>query len=176
LRCQVKRGGILFRKFHFGTKHKEHSTHSSYTHHAAAHPHSPHRTAPAHRAEEHKEKLHGEVQVTGLPPIAAHHEKKEEKKADVSSDLIKTDIKHTDIKILGTYDFISDNIPITIQVYRQKGEFVPLYNVSISLISRHTEIILEKIRQELTQQVSLGMVDILATKDTRSSLKQYLLS
>lgn len=104
----------------------------------------------------------GEVNITGLSPIALDEKKKKEKnpKANI---LIP---KKEDVKILSTYNFISDNIPITIRVYRKKGEFVPIYDVSISTISKHTELILEKIREELTAQVSLGMVDILTTKDT----------
>ena len=70
------------------------------------------------------------------------------------------------INRVATYNFTSDNIPITINIYKKKGEFVPIYDVSISSISKYTEIILEKIREELTAQVSLGMVDILATRDT----------
>ncbi|HLC50077.1 MAG TPA: ATPase, T2SS/T4P/T4SS family [Candidatus Nanoarchaeia archaeon] len=78
-------------------------------------------------------------------------------------------IQHSEIKkedILTTYDFVSESIPITITIHKKKGEFIPLYNVSISSISKNTEIILEKIREELTTQVNLGMVDILSTKDT----------
>lgn len=70
------------------------------------------------------------------------------------------------IRLLATYNFISDNIPITIKIHKKSGEFVPVYEVSISSISKNTEIILEKIREELIAQVSLGMVDILTTKDT----------
>lgn len=74
--------------------------------------------------------------------------------------------KKEEINLLATYNFISDNIPITISVYKKKGEFVPIYDVSIASISKNTEIILEKIREELTTQVTLGMVDILITKET----------
>ncbi len=69
-------------------------------------------------------------------------------------------------QVLATYDFTSDNIPITITIYKKHGEFVPIYDVSISSISKTTELILERIRQELTSKVSLGMVDILNTKKT----------
>ena len=82
--------------------------------------------------------------------------------------------KKEDMKILGTYNFVSDGIPITIKVYKKKGEFVPIYDVSISIISKNTEIILEKIREELTSQVSLGMVDILSTKDTGIIEKKFM--
>ncbi len=102
-----------------------------------------------------------EMQLTGLAPFALKEEKKVEKKIEVP---VRT--KKEDIKIIATYNFVSDNIPITINVYKKKGEFVPIYEVSISTITKHTELILEKIRQELTTQVSLGMVDILATKET----------
>ncbi|MBI3034851.1 type II/IV secretion system ATPase subunit [Candidatus Woesearchaeota archaeon] len=103
-----------------------------------------------------------EIKVTGLPPIVPKEETKtkEEPKRGVLP------AKKEDVKILATYNFVSDNIPITINIYKKKGEFVPIYDVSISSISKTTEIILEKIREELTAQVSLGMVDILQTKDT----------
>jgi len=112
-----------------------------------------------------KENIKGEVQVTGLPPIALQEGKKKEEKA-VSPSLSLSVPKKEEIKLITTYNFISDDIPITIKVYKKKGEFVPIYDVSISSISKHTEIILEKIREELTAQVSLGMVYILTTKDT----------
>ena len=101
------------------------------------------------------------VKVTGLPPIAIQKGSKEEAQKTVSQPG-KKDI----ISIFATYDFVSDNIPVTIRIYKKKGEFVPIYDVSISSISKNTEIILEKIRGELTSQVSLGMVDILATKES----------
>ncbi len=107
-----------------------------------------------------KDKADEGVKVTGLPPLERKDAKKE------PGPEIKAPVPKKDIKILSTYNFVSDDIPITINVYKQKGEFVPIYEVSISSISKHTEFILEKIREELTAQVSLGMIDILATKDT----------
>ena len=97
------------------------------------------------------------VKVTGLEPIAVQEVKKKEEKALPEREYTK---------LLVTYNFVSDNIPITIKICTKKGEFVPIYDVSISSISKNTELILEKIREELTAQVSLGMVDILTTKDT----------
>jgi flagellar protein FlaI len=69
-------------------------------------------------------------------------------------------------RVLETYNFSSDDIPITITIYTRHGEFVPIYDVSISSISKTTELILERIRHELTSKVTLGMVDILNTKKT----------
>jgi len=102
------------------------------------------------------------VQITGLPALNLQTGKNTEEKPKTAF----APQKKEDIKILATYNFISDNIPITIKVYKAKGEFVPVYDVSLSSITKNTEIILEKIREELTAQVSLGMVDILSTKDT----------
>lgn len=76
-------------------------------------------------------------------------------------------------KIISTYKFKSGDIPITIEIVMKKDEFVPIYKVSISGISKNTEIVLEKIREELTSQVSLGMVDILKTKDTGIIEKKF---
>ncbi|MFH1649013.1 MAG: type II/IV secretion system ATPase subunit [Candidatus Woesearchaeota archaeon] len=64
------------------------------------------------------------------------------------------------IKELDTYEFYAQDIPITIHVVRRKGEFVPIYEVSISSVSRTTEFILEKIRQELIKKINLGIVDL----------------
>lgn len=61
---------------------------------------------------------------------------------------------------LDRYSYKSKDIPITITVLKRKGEFVPSYEVSISSVSRTTEFILEKIRQELIRKVNLGMVDL----------------
>ncbi|HLC62285.1 MAG TPA: ATPase, T2SS/T4P/T4SS family [Candidatus Nanoarchaeia archaeon] len=108
-------------------------------------------------------KIPPQVQVTGLPPIDLKESKIESKKLQEQTHVT---LKKEDVKPIATYNFISDQIPITITIYKKKGEFVPIYDVSISSISKNTEIILEKIREELTTQVNLGMVDILATKDT----------
>ena len=116
---------------------------------------------PAEQASPEKEPISG-VRVTGLPPISQLAGGKKKVKAEVRAPTPKESV----IKLLATYDFISDNIPITIKIYKKKGEFVPIYDVSISSISVHTELILEKIREELTTQVNLGIVDILATKES----------
>ncbi len=101
------------------------------------------------------------VEITGLGSVLKNKEIKPERpKAELLP------VSKEGIKLISTYDFVSDEIPITIKIYKKKGEFVPIYEVSISIISKNTEIILEKIREELTTQVSLGMVDILSTKDT----------
>ncbi len=64
-----------------------------------------------------------------------------------------------------SYSYNSGNLPINIKIARAKGEFVPIYEVSISTISKTTEIILERIRKDLIKQVNLGMVDITSQKE-----------
>jgi len=63
-------------------------------------------------------------------------------------------------KILGTYEYYSGKIPITVFIVKEHGEFVPIYKIQISAISKTTEMILEKVRQELIKRVSLGMSEI----------------
>ncbi|MBR9677207.1 type II/IV secretion system ATPase subunit [Candidatus Woesearchaeota archaeon] len=67
-------------------------------------------------------------------------------------------------EVILEYSYKSKNMPINIRIYKTEGEFIPIYEVSIATISRTTEIILEKIRQELIKQVRLGMVDLTDTK------------
>ena len=68
--------------------------------------------------------------------------------------------KDTDKGVVDSYEYESKDIPIAITVRKEKGEFVPTYELSIASISRTTEFILEKIRIELIKQVNLGIIDI----------------
>jgi len=85
-------------------------------------------------------------------------------------------IKKTNSKseeIIDSYKFQSKNIPIEITIKRTDKEFVPIYTVSISQLSKTTELILEKIRQQLIYQVSLGMVDITDTKKSEEIEEKF---
>jgi len=62
--------------------------------------------------------------------------------------------------ILSTYEYSSEGIPIKVLIERRKGEFVPIYDLQISVISPTTELILEGIRQELIRKVNLGIAEI----------------
>lgn len=73
--------------------------------------------------------------------------------------------KKTADKIIDTYSFSSGEIPITINITKKSSEFIPIYEVSIAALSKETEFVLEKIREELIEQVNLGMVDILNLKE-----------
>jgi flagellar protein FlaI len=64
------------------------------------------------------------------------------------------------MKVIETYDFLCDNIPITTKICKKRDEYVLCYEISISSIGSTTEMVLEKIREELVRKVNLGMVDI----------------
>lgn len=95
------------------------------------------------------------------------------KKARLSKTRIEKASKKGDSKVIDTYDYKAKNIPIRVTVIRRKGEFVPLYEVSISSISKTTEFMLERIRQELIKQVSLEMVDITDVKKAKLIESQF---
>jgi flagellar protein FlaI len=85
--------------------------------------------------------------------------------------LEKEEQQHTtedpsDGTILDVYDFKCNDIPITIHVKKIPKEFVPIYEVKISSISKTTEYILEKIRQEIIKKINLGLLDIIDLKKT----------
>lgn len=64
------------------------------------------------------------------------------------------------LKVIDTYEFSCNNMPITTKICDKKGEYVQCYEISISSIGATTEMVLEKIREELVRKVNLGMVDI----------------
>lgn len=82
--------------------------------------------------------------------------------------------KKEDVKLIATYNFVSDDIPIRVRILEKKDEFVQIYEASISNITKATEIILERIRNELTSKVSIGMIDIINIKDTEQIEKKYI--
>jgi flagellar protein FlaI len=67
---------------------------------------------------------------------------------------------------LVSYDIKSGGIPFTVNIYRKKGEFVPVYEIVLSSIGKTTLIILEKIREELINKVHFGILDIADAKKT----------
>ena len=58
------------------------------------------------------------------------------------------------------YSFYSGDIPVNITIETKKEEFVLIYNVNISQISANTELVLDKVRDELVDKVKLGIADI----------------
>jgi len=69
--------------------------------------------------------------------------------------------------VIDSYSYKSNEIIIDITISWKTGEYVPIYDVNIASISDTTEMVLEKIRQELIKKVNLGMVDITDTKKAK---------
>lgn len=81
--------------------------------------------------------------------------------------------KEEQAKSIESYSFTSGDIPIKINIVWRKSEFVPIYEVSIAAISKNTEFVLEKIREELIEQVNLGMIDITNIKEENIIEKRF---
>src|SRR3989344_307478 len=58
------------------------------------------------------------------------------------------------------YNFFSGNIPVNVTIESDKNDFVYIYKVSVSQISSNTELVLDKIRDELVDKVKLSVADI----------------
>ncbi|MEK6808497.1 MAG: ATPase, T2SS/T4P/T4SS family [Nanoarchaeota archaeon] len=88
--------------------------------------------------------------------------------------VIKTELKNEEV--IDGYDFISEDIPINVKIIKKKDEFLPLYIASISNITKATETVLEKIRNELTNKVTIGMIDIVNINDTQQIEEKYIIA
>ncbi|HLP79611.1 MAG TPA: type II/IV secretion system ATPase subunit [Acidobacteriota bacterium] len=64
------------------------------------------------------------------------------------------------IDMIDSYEVLCRDIPLQIKIFRQKGEYVPLYDVSVPSIGEHTLLILENIRQQLVKTVNLGNIEL----------------
>ncbi len=67
-----------------------------------------------------------------------------------------------------TYNFYSGNIPINVTIESKKDEFVLVYNLSVATVSQSTEVILDKIRDELVTKIRLSIGEI--TDEKKSEL------
>lgn len=81
-----------------------------------------------------------------------------------STKKVMLDNKSSDI--LDSYKYMAGQIPIQITIKKDTNEFVPIYDLKISSISSLTNLVLEKIRQELIKKVSLGIADLSDMKKT----------
>lgn len=116
------------------------------------------KTQPSHLAQEPQKK---EMALSSL--------KDTDEKKDMSTRQSEHNVRNDTtqiLKVIDQYVFDSKTVPITIKIYKTKNSFVPIYEVFISSISESTEFVLEKIREELIKQVSLGIVDITTAKQT----------
>ena len=75
--------------------------------------------------------------------------------------------KESDEKLIDSYQFISNKIPIKINIKKKSSDYVPHYEVVLLTISETTQLILEKIREELIRRVDLGIVDITDVKKAK---------
>lgn len=62
--------------------------------------------------------------------------------------------------VVEAYKLSSGNIPVQVSIESDRNEFVLIYKITISQISANTEIILEKIRNELVDKVKLDIGDV----------------
>lgn len=62
--------------------------------------------------------------------------------------------------VVEAYKFNSGNIPVNVSIESDRNEFVLMYKITISQISANTEILLEKIRNELVDKVKLDIGDV----------------
>ena len=71
-----------------------------------------------------------------------------------------SELKRKEDRIFEVYEFKAGEIPIKVTIEKKQSEFTPLYILEVSAISKTTEFILEKIRQELIRKVDLGIMDL----------------
>ncbi|MBW2966931.1 type II/IV secretion system ATPase subunit [Candidatus Woesearchaeota archaeon] len=63
-------------------------------------------------------------------------------------------------QVIDEYTFKSAEIPVRVTVKRMREEYVPIYDLNISVISKATQLILERIREEIIKAVNLGMIEL----------------
>jgi len=81
--------------------------------------------------------------------------------------------KSSENKALDSYEIEITNLVTKIDIFWEKGKFVPSYRLSISNISPTTKILLEKIRKEFISQVALGIHEFSGEADINMIKKKF---
>ncbi|MBI2664232.1 CpaF family protein [Candidatus Woesearchaeota archaeon] len=77
-------------------------------------------------------------------------------------------------KVLETYKLKLGEVLIDVSIYTEEDEPVPIYNVSILNISKTTQRILEKLREEFISRVNLGALQETESADIIERFKQEI--
>ncbi len=72
-----------------------------------------------------------------------------------------------------TYTYYSGKIPITISIEENKEEFVLVYNLTVAEISKNTEILLDKIRDEVISKAGIRITDVTDLKKSEYLEKRF---
>jgi flagellar protein FlaI len=75
--------------------------------------------------------------------------------------------------VVDEYDYQAKEITINVRIGRTDDDYVPIYEVSLASISETTELVLERIRQELVKSVNLGLAEITDTKESGYVEEQF---
>jgi flagellar protein FlaI len=78
------------------------------------------------------------------------------------------------MKVIDDYEFSSENIPVSVKIISKEGEFVPIYEITISNISKTTEMVLDKIKDELLEKVHLQNFDFTDLKEEQIIEKTFI--
>jgi flagellar protein FlaI len=77
------------------------------------------------------------------------------------------------MNVIDTYQFSSEDIPVVVRIIKKEGEFVPVYEINVSIISKTTEMVLDKIKEELLEKVHLNNFDFSDLKEEQVIEKTF---
>tara|TARA_Y100000310_G_scaffold338133_2_gene426954 strand:- start:4849 stop:6297 length:1449 start_codon:yes stop_codon:yes gene_type:complete len=78
------------------------------------------------------------------------------------------------VKTLGSYKLKLEGMIIDVTIYSEENEPVPIYNISILNISKTTQRILDKLRDEFISRVNIGAISAEQTGDIKDKFKQEI--
>jgi len=79
-----------------------------------------------------------------------------------------------EVKILGSYKLKLEGVIVDVSIYTEENESVPIYNISILNISRTTQKILDKLREEFISSIGTGAIETVDTSKIKDQFKQEI--
>jgi archaeal flagellar protein FlaI len=82
--------------------------------------------------------------------------------------------KEKEVNILSSYKLQLEGTIIDVSIYSEEGESVPIYNISILNISKTTQKILDKLREEFISRVNTGSLQNIESVEIKDRFKQEI--
>lgn len=67
--------------------------------------------------------------------------------------------------VLDSYNYVANDVKVSVTIERLESDFVPHYRTSLHSLSPTTQLVLERIRQELISTLELGPIDVAERRD-----------
>ncbi len=77
------------------------------------------------------------------------------------------------MEVLEHYKIVADNVPASISIYHEKGEFVPIYKLLFPKIEPATRAVLDSIKEKVISQMPFKIGEVIDPEESKRLKKEF---